>query len=66
MYSGNLAIFLGLPLALGSWWGLGTFLPLLVLITWRLVDEETYLSNNLAGYRDYCAKVTHRLLPSIW
>jgi protein-S-isoprenylcysteine O-methyltransferase Ste14 len=66
MYSGLLALFLGVPLALGSWWGLVTFLPLLVVIVWRLVDEERYLSHHLAGYRNYCAKVTHRLLPSIW
>jgi protein-S-isoprenylcysteine O-methyltransferase Ste14 len=37
-----------------------------VVIIWRLVDEERYLSNHLAGYRDFCANVTHRLLPSIW
>ena len=66
MYSGMLAMFLGLPLALGSWWGLGAFLPLLVVTIWRLVDEETYLSNHLAGYRDYCTNVTHRLIPSLW
>ncbi len=65
-HRGMLALFLGLPLALGSWWGLLTFLPLLVVIIWRLVDEERYLSNHLAGYRDFCANVTHRLLPSIW
>jgi len=66
MYSGMLAMFLGLPLALGSWWGLGAFLPLLVVTIWRLVDEERYLSNHLAGYRDYCTNVTHRLIPSLW
>jgi hypothetical protein len=32
MYSGLLALFLGIPLALGSWWGLLAFLPLLVVI----------------------------------
>lgn len=66
MYSGGLLLFLGVPVALGSWWGLVLFLPMLVLIIWRLEDEETYLSNHLPGYRDYCAKVTHRLIPYIW
>ena len=59
-------MFLGAPVALGSWWGLVLFLPILVLIIWRLEDEEAYLSTHLPGYRDYCAKVTHRLIPSIW
>ena len=66
MYSGGLLLFLGIPFALGSWWGLILFVPLLVLIIWRLKQEERYLSTNLPGYRDYCAKVTHRLIPSLW
>lgn len=66
MYSGGLLLFLGIPLALGSWWGLVLFVPLLVLLIWRLKLEETYLSIHLPGYRNYCAKVTHRLVPCIW
>ena len=66
MYSGGLLLFLGIPFALGSWWGLILFVPLLVLIIWRLKQEERYLSTHLPGYRDYCAKVTHRLIPFIW
>jgi protein-S-isoprenylcysteine O-methyltransferase Ste14 len=66
MYSGGLLLFLGAPLALGSWWGLVLFPPILVLIIWRLKNEERYLSTHLPGYRDYCDRVTHRLIPSIW
>jgi protein-S-isoprenylcysteine O-methyltransferase Ste14 len=66
LYSGGLLMFLGAPLALGSWWGLVFYLPILVLIIFRLLDEETYLSTHLPGYRAYCAKVTYRLVPAIW
>jgi protein-S-isoprenylcysteine O-methyltransferase Ste14 len=66
MYSGGLLLFLGIPFALGSWWGLILFVPLVVLIIWRLKQEERSLSTHLPGYRDYCAKVTHRLIPSLW
>ena len=66
MYSGGLLLFLGIPFALGSWWGIVLFVPLLVLILWRLKQEERYLSIHLPGYRNYCAKVTHRLIPFIW
>jgi len=59
-------VFLGAPVALGSWWGLVFFFPILELLIWRLEDEERYLSNNLPGYQDYCARVTYRLIPSIW
>ena len=66
MYSGSLLVLLGIPLALGSWWGLVLFPPYLVLIILRLTNEERYLSIHLPGYRDYCARVTHRLIPFIW
>lgn len=66
MYSAGLLLFLGSPLALGSWWGLLLFPPILVLVIWRLLDEERYLSMHLLGYLDYCAKVTYRLIPHIW
>ena len=66
MYSGGLLLFVGAPVALGSWWGLALFPPILLLIILRLKNEETYLSTHLPGYREYCAKVTHRLIPSIW
>ncbi|HLW00751.1 MAG TPA: isoprenylcysteine carboxylmethyltransferase family protein [Ktedonobacterales bacterium] len=65
-YSGGLLIYLGIPVALGSWWGLVLFAPLLALTIWRLKNEETYLAARLPGYRDYCAKVPHRLIPAIW
>jgi protein-S-isoprenylcysteine O-methyltransferase Ste14 len=66
MYSGGLLLFLGIALALGSWWGLVPGLAILALIIWRLTDEERYLSDHLSGYREYCAKVTHRLIPYVW
>jgi protein-S-isoprenylcysteine O-methyltransferase Ste14 len=66
MYSGGLLMFFGAPLALGSWWGLVFFPPILVLTVLRLLDEEHYLFSYLPGYRDYCAKVTRRLIPNLW
>jgi protein-S-isoprenylcysteine O-methyltransferase Ste14 len=66
MYSAALLLFLGVPVALGSWWGVVVFLPLLALLIWRLLNEEAYLSTHLPGYPDYCAKVRRRLIPAIW
>jgi protein-S-isoprenylcysteine O-methyltransferase Ste14 len=66
MYSGLMLLLVGLPLALGSWWGLVLVPPILGVIIWRLLDEERYLSAHLSGYRAYTAKVTHRLMPYIW
>ena len=66
MYSASLLLFAGIPLALGSWWGLipaGLILPILAA---RLLAEESFLVRSLAGYVDYRKKVRWRLLPLIW
>lgn len=66
MYSSAAVYFIGLPLALGSYWGLiPTLLAILCLIL-RLFDEEKFLAKNLTGYSDYCAKVRWRLMPGIF
>ncbi len=66
MYAGALLMLLATPLALGSWWGLAMFVPMLAAIVGRLVDEEEFLARNLAGYPAYRLRVRHRLLPLIW
>lgn len=66
MYAGALVMLFGTPLALGSWWGLLTFIPMAFTIAWRLLDEERFLCKSLAGYREYCQKVRYHLVPLIW
>jgi protein-S-isoprenylcysteine O-methyltransferase Ste14 len=66
MYFGGLLFLLGVPLALGSYWGLLVFVPLVAVIVWRLVDEEKLLAKDLPGYTAYQSKVKHRLVPFIW
>ncbi len=66
MYTGAFIMLAGVPLALGSWWGLLAVIPIIVVIILRLLDEEKFLQTNLAGYSDYLSKVKYRLLPFIW
>jgi protein-S-isoprenylcysteine O-methyltransferase Ste14 len=66
MYSGALVMLLGTPLALGSWWGLVMFIPMIFTIAWRARDEERFLFKNLPGYREYCQTVRYRLVPYAW
>jgi protein-S-isoprenylcysteine O-methyltransferase Ste14 len=66
MYAGALLMFLAVPVALGSWVGLIPGVLFIAAIVWRLIDEEAYLSRNLAGYEDYRRKVSARLVPGIW
>jgi protein-S-isoprenylcysteine O-methyltransferase Ste14 len=66
MYSGALVMLFGTPLALGSWWGLLMFIPMIFTIAWRARDEERFLFNNLSGYKEYCQIVRYRLVPFGW
>jgi protein-S-isoprenylcysteine O-methyltransferase Ste14 len=66
MYAGGLVMFIGMPLALGSWWGTLAMLVIAPVIIWRLFDEERFLAKNLSGYIDYQRKVRHRLIPLVW
>jgi protein-S-isoprenylcysteine O-methyltransferase Ste14 len=66
MYSGALVMFVGTPLALGSWWGLLVLIPTTAIVARRLLLEEEFLSRNLPGYEAYRREVRFRLVPSIW
>jgi protein-S-isoprenylcysteine O-methyltransferase Ste14 len=66
MYLGNLGMMLGIPLALGSYWGLLILVPGVFVLAVRILDEETMLQQDLDGYRDYARKVRYRLMPYVW
>jgi protein-S-isoprenylcysteine O-methyltransferase Ste14 len=66
LYAVTLAILIGIPIALGSWWGLLVLATILPALIWRLLDEERFLAMNLTGYREYQDKVRYRLLPRVW
>ncbi len=66
MYAGALMMFVGMPLLLGSWWGL-LFLPLGVVgVGFRAVGEEQMLRGELTGYEDYARRVRFRMVPGVW
>jgi len=66
MYAGSLPMLIGIPLALGSYWGLLALAAMLPALIWRLLDEEQFLARNLPGYKEYCAKVRSRMIPGIF
>ena len=66
MYFGAVLMLILTPLAMGSYWGLFCSIPLCIVIVVRLLDEERFLTQNLAGYKDYCLHTKYRLIPLIW
>lgn len=66
MYIGAFVMLVGVPISLGSWWGLLAVIPVILVIIWRLFGEEKFLTKNLSGYSEYLKKVRYRLVPFIW
>jgi protein-S-isoprenylcysteine O-methyltransferase Ste14 len=66
MYASVTLFFIGVPLLVGSWWGLA-FVPLFfVMFALRTRIEERTLRAGLSGYADYTARVRYRLVPGLW
>lgn len=66
MYVGNVIMMIGIPLALGSYWGLLFLIPGTTALVLRIFDEEKLLIHELPGYREYADRVRYRLVPYIW
>jgi protein-S-isoprenylcysteine O-methyltransferase Ste14 len=66
MYTANVILMLGIPLALGSYWGLVLLIPGPTVLALRIRDEEKLLTEELAGYREYMQDVHYRLVPYVW
>ena len=66
MYAGGLLYLLGMPLALGSYWGLLALAATTPFLLWRLFDEERFLAKNLSGYSEYMQRIQWRLVPGVF
>lgn len=66
MYAGLLVMLIGVPLALGSWWGLAALALTMPGLIWRILDEEKFLKKELPGYVGYTQKMRYRLVPYVW
>jgi len=65
-YAGLVLFFLGVPVSLGSWWGLLPGLVAVCVIAVRTVLEERTLRAELPGYEDYMRRVRYRWIPGVW
>jgi protein-S-isoprenylcysteine O-methyltransferase Ste14 len=66
MYAGASLMFVGIPLMLGSGYGLALAPLWLVLLALRIPMEERILKEKLDGYEDYARRVRYRLVPGLW
>jgi protein-S-isoprenylcysteine O-methyltransferase Ste14 len=66
MYATALVMMTGIPLALGSPWGLLALAAMTPALIWRMSDEEKFLAAELPGYPEYRQQVRYRLIPHLW
>jgi protein-S-isoprenylcysteine O-methyltransferase Ste14 len=66
MYASAGLLFIGVPLWLGSWWGMAVGLVFTALMAVRAVLEERTLARELPGYDAYAHRVRYRLIPFVW
>jgi protein-S-isoprenylcysteine O-methyltransferase Ste14 len=66
MYLGIMVAFMGIPLALGSWWAMIPSIVIIALFVYRTYREDLMLIDGLTGYAEYTERVRYRLLPGIW
>jgi protein-S-isoprenylcysteine O-methyltransferase Ste14 len=66
MYMGAFILLVGIPLSLGSRWGLLVIALMMPALICRLMGEEKFLAKNLPGYPEYQKTVRYRLVPFIW
>jgi protein-S-isoprenylcysteine O-methyltransferase Ste14 len=65
-YIAAIAMFVGIPLALASWWALLPAALAITLLVVRTSWKDRLLQAELSGYADYARRTRYRLLPGFW
>jgi protein-S-isoprenylcysteine O-methyltransferase Ste14 len=65
-YAFAILMIAGMPLAMGSLYGLIPAGVLLLLVLIRTLGEDATLKAELPGYREYAARVKQRWIPGVW
>ena len=66
LYSGAILMVIGLPIALGSLWGLIPASLACFTLIWRIKFEEQMLVAGMDGYPAYRERVKYKLFPRIY
>jgi len=65
-YLAGIFLFMGMPVLLGSFVGVGCSIVVSILLAIRAVKEEDTLADELEGYDEYRKKVRYRMIPFIF
>ncbi len=65
-YVSGCLFIMGMPLSLGSLWGLIPAVLACMLLVVRTILEDRTLRDELTGYKEYTRRVRYRLIPGVW
>lgn len=65
-YLGGIITYAAMPVLLEATWAFIPAALFVIILTIRTRLEDRFLQQNLAGYREYAARVRYRLLPLVW
>jgi protein-S-isoprenylcysteine O-methyltransferase Ste14 len=66
IYVAGCLLIAGACLALGSYWALIPFAFAVPVLVVRTALEDRTLQDELAGYKEYAARIRYRLIPGVW
>lgn len=66
MYATAIPLFVGIALALASYWALIPAAVASLVLVVRAALEDRTLQEELPGYREYASRVRYRLIPGVW
>ena len=66
LYAASIVLFVGMALAMGSYWALIPVAFGFLVIVVRIVFEDRLLRNELHGYPEYASRVRSLLIPGVW
>jgi len=66
MSLGAIMMFVGVPLLLGSFYGVIVGFALTIILMARILGEEVMLTRDLVDYREYTQNIRYRRIPFLW
>jgi protein-S-isoprenylcysteine O-methyltransferase Ste14 len=66
LYTASIILFVGMALAMGSYWALVPVTVGVAVLIVRTFFEDRVLQIELSGYREYTSQVRSRLIPGLW
>lgn len=66
IYTFAILLYSGTGIAFPVWWQVALVVVVIIIYVLKTTLEDRFLALNLAGYAEYQARVSYRLVPQVW